>query len=182
MDKSALRRFIGERKRRMSAAEIEARSAALAEKLFATEQYRRAESLYAYLSYNQEVRTEPIIRRAWADGKRVAVPKVVGADMRFIRLNDFARLRPNRFGILEPISDEAVDDAGALVLMPGLAFDRRGNRAGYGGGYYDRYLAAHPGHPTVALCYGFQLVERIDADDFDVPVDLVISDPQGPSG
>lgn len=89
MDKKALRREIGAKKRALSAAEIESRSAILAEKLFATEQYRDCQSLYAYLSFNQEVRTNPIIQRAWADGKRVAVPKVVGDEMVFIWIDSF---------------------------------------------------------------------------------------------
>ena len=76
MDKKALRREIGVKKSALTGREIGSRSLILAERLFATEQYRRAESLYAYLSFNQEVRTNPIIERAWADGKRVAVPKV----------------------------------------------------------------------------------------------------------
>ena len=58
--------------------------------------------------------------------------------------------------------------------MPGLAFDEKGNRLGYGGGYYDRFLAGEPNHPTVALCYDFQLVETLETDEFDIPVDLVL--------
>lgn len=177
MDKQTLRRAIGERKRNMTAEEIESRSAALAKRLYDTEAYRRATALYVYLSFNQEVRTGPIIRRAWADGKRVAVPKLVDGDMRFIWLESFDQLGPNRFGIPEPVEDGPVaDDGAALMLMPGLAFDRAGNRAGYGGGYYDRYLQAHPCHYTVALCYDFQLVPQVDHEAHDRPVDLVISD------
>ncbi len=178
MDKKALRREIGAKKRALSAAEVEARSAVLAEKLYATRQYRTARTLYAYLSFNQEVRTGAIIERAWADGKRVAVPKVVGDEVVFIWIDSFDNLAPQgAFQIMEPVGDGPVaDDATALVLMPGLAFDPEGHRVGYGGGYYDRYLAAQPDHPTVALCYDFQMLERLDVDDFDVPVDLVITD------
>ena len=86
MDKKALRREIGTKKSVLSASEIERRSAILADKLFETPQYRDCDALYAYLSFNQEVRTNPIIERAWADGKRVAVPKVIGRDMVFIWL------------------------------------------------------------------------------------------------
>ena len=178
MDKKALRREIGAKKRALSAAEIEARSAVLAKMLYATEQYRAARSLYAYLSFNQEVRTNPIIQRAWADGKRVAVPKVVGDEMVFIWIDSFEGLAPQgAFHIMEPIEDGPIaDDATALILMPGLAFDPQGHRVGYGGGYYDRYLAEQPHHPTVALCYDFQLYDHLDVDDYDVPVDVVITD------
>ena len=178
MDKKALRREIGAKKRALSPEEIESRSAVLADKLFNTEQYRQAKSLYAYLSFNQEVRTAPIIQRAWADGKRVAVPKVIGDEMVFIWIDSFDNLAPQgAYNITEPIEDGPVaDDESALVLMPGLAFDPEGHRVGYGGGFYDRYLARQPHHPTVALCYDFQLYTQLDVDDYDVPVDVVITD------
>ncbi len=178
MDKKALRREIGAKKRALSAAEIESRSAILAEKLFSTAQYRDCKSLYAYLSFNQEVRTNPIIEQAWTNGKRVAVPKVVEDEMVFIWIDSFEGLAPQgAFHIMEPIEDGPVaDDEKALILMPGLAFDPQGHRVGYGGGYYDRYLAAQPHHPTVALCYDFQLYDHLDVDDYDVPVDFIITD------
>ena len=178
MDKKALRREIGEKKRALSEAQIEARSRMLADRLFATEQYRQCKSLYAYLSFNQEVRTSPIIKRAWADCKRVAVPKVIERGMVFIWIDSFDNLAPQgAYNITEPIEDGPVaDDATALVLMPGLAFDREGRRVGYGGGYYDRFLEKEPDHPLVALCYDFQLVDHLEVEAHDVPVDVVITD------
>ena len=178
MDKKALRREIGAKKRALSAAEIESRSAILAEKLFSTVQYRDCKSLYAYLSFNQEVRTNPIIQQAWADGKRVAVPKVVGDEMVFIWIDSFEGLAPQgAFHILEPIEDGPVaSDETALILMPGLAFDPQGHRVGYGGGYYDRFLEKEPDHPLVALCYDFQLYDRLEVEAHDVPVDVVLTD------
>ena len=78
-------------------------------------------------------------------------------------------------GIPEPVADEPVaDDTTALVLMPGLAFTQRGDRMGYGGGYYDKFLAREPDHPTVALCYAFQMVEELPTQEHDIPVDLVL--------
>jgi len=60
------------------------------------------------------------------------------------------------------------------VLMPGLAFDREGHRIGYGGGFYDKFLAAEPNHPTLALCYEFQIVSQLPVEEFDIPVDVVL--------
>jgi 5-formyltetrahydrofolate cyclo-ligase len=178
MDKKALRREIGAKKRALTPEQIENRSAMLADKLYKSPQYRDCTSLYAYLSFNQEVRTNPIIQRAWVDGKRVAVPKVVGDEMVFIWIDSFDNLAPQgAFHIMEPIENGPVAaDESALILMPGLAFDPEGHRVGYGGGYYDRYLAAQPHHPTVALCYDFQLYEHLDVEDHDVLVDVVITD------
>ena len=68
--------------------------------------------------------------------------------------------------------------------MPGLAFDPEGHRVGYGGGFYDRFLRREPRHPTIALCYDFQLFDRLEAEAHDVPVDAVIADgtPCAPRG
>ena len=177
MDKKALRRAIGEKKRAMTSAQIEEASRCLTEKFLNTDFYRNCKSVYAYLSYNQEVRTDALIRRAIQDGKRVAVPKVYGGQMRFIWLDDPDRIAPGAYNIPEPIADAPVaDDKTALVLMPGLAFDRKGHRLGYGGGFYDRFLAKETEHPLVALCYGFQLLDHLETEQHDVPVDCVIAD------
>ena len=105
----------------------------------------------------------------------MAVPKVYGDEMRFILLTDLTRVAPGYASIPEPIDDEpVVNDPTALVLMPGLAFDREGHRMGYGGGFYDRFLTEEPNHPTIALCYEFQLLEHIPTEEFDVPVDCVL--------
>ena len=61
------------------------------------------------------------------------------------------------------------------VNVPGLGFDRQGYRIGYGGGYYDRFLALEPGHPTIALCYDFQLQDVLEPESHDIPVDMVFS-------
>ncbi len=175
MDKKALRREIREKKRAMTEEEIVSRSEKLGALFAATEAYRNAKAVYGYLPYNQEVRTVPILQKAIADGKRVAVPKVYGDTMKFLWLDDLSQVEKSEMGIPEPVADEPVaDDPTALVLMPGVAFTKDGARIGYGGGYYDRFLAAEPSHPTVALCYEFQIVETLPTEEFDIPVDLVL--------
>ena len=180
MDKKALRAEVRAKKRALTEAQIEAYSAELAAQLFAHPLYRAAKSLYGYLSYNQEVRTMPILRQAQADGKRVAVPKVFGETMKFLWLDDLSAVAPGAYGIPEPAADgPEADDETALVLMPGLAFDPEGHRCGYGGGFYDKYLAEHRQHVTLALCYDFQMLDRLDTDDYDIPVQYVLSAPAG---
>ena len=162
-------------KRNLTEEEREYFSDILSGKFLALEDYRKADTLYVYLSANQEVRTDKIIRQAWADGKRVAAPQVRGREMDFCLIDSLESMTTGAYGIPEPGSEAVpVCDDNALVLMPGLAFDRNGRRLGYGGGYYDRYLSRHPGHRLVALCYDFQVLDSIPVTESDIPVDLLI--------
>ena len=175
MDKTALRKWIREQKRAMTTAEIEEKSRILGEKFRNSRAYKEASVIYGYLPYNQEVRTVPMLRQALADGKRVAVPKVFGEEMKFIYLTDLDRVEKGYAGIPEPVDDgPEAEDPTALVLMPGLAFDPEGHRIGYGGGFYDKFLAKEPEHPTLALCYDFQMLPKLETEAFDIPVDWVI--------
>ena len=175
MDKAALRKQIREKKRAMTEGEIQEASARLGQLFAASEAYRQAKSIYGYLPYNQEVRTVPMLEQALRDGKRVAVPKCYGDEMRFIWMEDLSKVEKGYVGIPEPVEDGPVaDDETALVLMPGLAFDSEGRRIGYGGGFYDRFLAKEPDHPTLALCYAFQMLPKLETEEFDIPVDCVL--------
>lgn len=175
MDKKALRSMIREKKRAMTEEQIVSASLRLGELFFSHSLYKNAKTIYGYLPYNQEVRTIPMLEQAIKDGKRIAVPKVFGDEMKFIYLDDLSKIEKGYCGIPEPIENEPVaDDPTSLVLMPGLAFDPQGHRIGYGGGFYDKFLAAEPGHPTLALCYAFQMVDHLETEEFDVPVDCVL--------
>lgn len=175
MNKQELRKAIRARKRAMTEEEIERRSRSLCQKFLESDAYRACRTLYGYLPYNQEVRTLPILAQALADGKQVAVPKVYGDDMKFIVLADLTQVSKGYAGIPEPIADAPVaEDETALVLMPGLAFDPQGHRIGYGGGFYDKFLSREPNHPTLALCYEFQMLPKLDTEEHDIPVDTVL--------
>ena len=175
MDKKELRRTIRERKRAMTEEEIVSRSEKLGVLFSQSEAYKAAKTIYGYLPYNQEVRTVPMLEQALRDGKRVAVPKVYGDEMKFLYLDDLSQVEKGYAGIPEPIADGPVaDDDTALVLMPGLAFDPAGHRIGYGGGFYDKFLAAEPNHPTLALCYEFQMLPELHTEEHDIPVDTVL--------
>ncbi len=175
MDKKELRRSIRERKRAMTEDEIVSRSEKLGALFAASEAYKSAKTIYGYLPYNQEVRTVPMLEQALKDGKRVAVPKCYGDEMKFIFMDDLSKVEKGYANIPEPIADEPVaDDETALVLMPGLAFDPQGHRIGYGGGFYDKFLSREPNHPTLALCYAFQMLPELETEEHDIPVDTVL--------
>lgn len=175
MTKQELRAQIRQLKRAMTEAQIVEASQRLGQLFAASEAYKQAKTIYGYLPYNQEVRTTPMLQRALDDGKLVAVPKCYGEEMRFIYLDDLSKVEKGYCGIPEPIEDGPIaDDETALVLMPGLAFDKEGHRMGYGGGFYDKFLEKEPNHPTLALCYEFQMLPYLETEDHDIPVDTVI--------
>ena len=175
MNKIELRSQIRQLKRAMTEAQIEEKSRILGSLFAQSQLYRQADTIYGYLPYNQEVRTIPMLQQALLDGKRVAAPKVYGDEMRFIYLTDLTAVETGYAGIPEPIADGPVaDDPAALVLMPGLAFDPAGHRIGYGGGFYDKFLQQEPDHPTLALCYDFQMLPVLETEEHDIPVDCVL--------
>ena len=175
MDKKELRDYIRKFKRAMTKEEIETKSEKLGELFLASDLYKQAKNIYGYLPYNQEVRTTAMLEQAQRDGKRIAVPKILGDTMIFIWLDDLTAVEKGYSGIPEPLDLTPVaDDPTALVLMPGMAFDPEGHRCGYGGGFYDKFLASEPEHPTLALCYDFQVLPHLDTDDYDIPVDCVL--------
>ena len=105
MNKKELRNQIRQRKRAMTLDQIEEKSRVLGKLFVQSELYRQAKTIYGYLPYNQEVRTVPMLQQALRDGKRVAVPKVYGEEMRFIYLTDLTAVETGYAGIPEPVAD-----------------------------------------------------------------------------
>lgn len=96
--------------------------------------------------------------------------------MEFIEITDYEELASGNFGILEPVSDDFEEIEDGLMFMPGIAFDHSRNRIGFGGGYYDRYLARHAGLVTVALAYEFQIVDKIDSEPTDIRPHIIVTE------
>ena len=148
--KKEIRKKVFAARKQHTDAWVEEMSKAITQRVVALPAFKHADRILAYADYNHEVITEYLIEEAWKVGKEVAVPKVVGKDMVFYKLTDFSQLEPGYFQIPEPASGEIVEWPTALMIMPGVAFDRENHRVGYGGGFYDRYLEKHP--DTVIIC------------------------------
>lgn len=171
--KQELRGRIRQQKAAMTAEDRHHRSLRLCQMVLQSQAYRSAKSVYGYLPFNQEVNTLPLLQQAMADGKTVALPKCRGKDMRFVTVTDLSAVKPGAIGAPEPIADEPIaTDETALVILPGLAFDSFGHRLGYGGGFYDRFLAKEP-HPTIALCFDFQMLPQLETEPHDISADTV---------
>ena len=117
-----------------------------------------------------------IIEAAWRDSKEVAVPKVVGQDMVFYKLTDFAQLEKGYFGIPEPARGEIVQWEDAMMVMPGVAFDKENHRIGYGGGFYDRFLEKHPQIRRVAVAFEFQMLPEVPTEPTDISPEIIVTE------
>jgi 5-formyltetrahydrofolate cyclo-ligase len=147
-------------------------------------EWGEAAEILCYISMGSEVDTRAIIRAAWDEGRQVYAPRCVASrSMVWHRIESFDGLVRSRFGVFEPQSgaewDPASPNAGrSLAIVPGLAFDWQGYRLGYGGGYYDRFLAHFPG-TSVGVVRTAQLVDDLAAlgvvDSHDLPVHRVIT-------
>lgn len=156
--------------RRARSAEIEAR-------LFGYPEFRSADVIMFFASFQSEVETHHMIRRALAEGKRVVLPRVKGKELELLEIENYDRdVAPGAWGIPEPQHGRtaALQDIG-LIIMPGAAFDVRGNRIGYGGGFYDKLLPLYPGR-TVALAFELQMVPEVPAAAHDIPVHTIITE------
>lgn len=184
--KDELRTHFKALRARRSAGERVAVDEAISARLFDLSAYRAARLIAPYLSFGAEVETRGIIERAWAADKTVALPRCVSGErlMRWYAVTSLEGLVRSPLGVLEPAEDPAREldlsgRADALAVVPGLAFDAQGLRLGYGGGYYDAFLASFRG-TSVGLCREAQLVESLRAlggiDAHDVPVDFVVTE------
>lgn len=152
----------------------------IGERVLGSTWYGKAQAVYCYVSFRDEVSTSGIIRAALQDRKRVAVPKVLGRrEMEFRYIEREEQLEKGRFGIMEPVSAcprAPFPSEGCLVLMPGAAFDRDGGRIGYGGGYYDSYLSGCGGCLKAALAFSLQILSHIPAERHDMCADIIITE------
>lgn len=142
--------------------------------------YQNARLLLLYVSYRGEADTRKLLEEALKSGRSVAVPKVNGNDMLFYRIESLSQLSEGYKGILEPdgARTECVTEfpKGTVLFVPGCAFDEKGGRMGYGGGFYDRFIEAHPEVLRVALAYEEQMVSQVPREMHDKPVDVIVTE------
>lgn len=160
-------------------------------RLFDSKEYRACDMLFTYVSFASEVDTIAIINNALESNKKVYVPRVEVDCMNFYQLDDLKRLVRSEFGVLEPnldldkryikpLAPEKLSESSTekrLMLLPGLAFDKQGNRIGYGAGYYDKYLGEYNDDDfiKIALAYDFQIVDDLITDQYDISADFLVT-------
>ncbi|WP_026652785.1 5-formyltetrahydrofolate cyclo-ligase [Butyrivibrio proteoclasticus] len=185
MDKDALRKEIMKKRDGLSSSDIALKSKIIADKLFLHTEYVEAQSILIYASMRSEVTTDDIIIDALGKGKNVFCPICTDKQngiMEFVKIQSLSDLYEGYFGIREPRIDENSSiysgevQESTLCIVPGVAFDKKCNRIGYKGGYYDRYFERFPKLKKLALAFDEQIVDEISVSEYDVPVDAIITD------
>ena len=178
MNKSELRERVKKLRRMITAEEIEVKSADITKTLFSLKTMKDAGTVMAYLPAFKEVDTRGIIERLLETGKKIVVPISNTADFTITPsyIDGMNGLKKGAYGILEPIEvREAVLADVDVILVPGIVFDERCSRCGFGKGYYDRLLDGCSA-VKIGLCYDFQVVREIETDANDIPMDMVITE------
>lgn len=142
--------------------------------------YKTMKRICIYQAFRNEVSCSFLKDRAFADGKQVYVPvtDTQRGRITFWRIYPDTEWIKGAYGIYEPKVSGRTEElkANALICMPGLCFDKHRHRIGYGGGYYDKYLAVHREHTTVALCYQFQIVDTLPYEAHDILPDYIVTE------
>lgn len=181
-DKNRIRRSILAKLRSQNKRERLVKSQEIKRRLFEDSNFQSAKSVMFYVAKEYEVDTAAMIEEAIKLGKRVIVPVTKTHEKSLIpsEISDpKAQLRKGAFGIYEPKKEniKAVKIKNIdMVVVPGIAFDKKGNRIGHGKGYFDKFLKNLPKNiPAIGLAFKFQIVERIKTLSWDVPVTKIIS-------
>ena len=177
--KQKLRRASREKRENLDLQKKREADLKISENVKRLKEYPSAKTLLIYMSTPIEVDTKNIIINAWADGKKVAVPRCIDGtrDMEFHYIESFDDVEPGSFSVLEPKEDKPIvtDFSGCLMIVPGMQFDMNGYRIGYGKGYYDRYMIKFTGI-SVGICYSDELKPFMYHGKYDRAVNIVLTD------
>lgn len=171
MTKQKAREQMRRLRKELSHEEREEKNQLIFQHVMQMEAMKNQSYFFPFVSYGTEVDTIRIIEKVLQEKRmKVAIPRVKEKEMDFYQITSMEELSKGYQGILEPVTQKCVLAAEGVMLLPGLAFDKKKNRVGYGGGYYDRYLkrCQKENIITIALAFDFQIVDKIEAEDFDV--------------
>lgn len=179
MQKAEIRRDMRLRRKTLDSSDRQKWQKAAMKNLLSLPELQRVACIYSFVSCGTEIDTLEIIRYLLAEEKhRVGVPRVTGEQMEFMEIHSLDDLHPGTMNILEPIDGNIMEAREGLMLMPGLAFDRLGNRVGYGAGYYDKYLEQYDTGNLykVGYAFDFQVLDEISTEEHDHRVNCIVTE------
>jgi len=179
MEKMEIRKAVLKKRNAISKAERREKDALIVKHLESLPIFQKSANILIYFSFDGEVGTHKFIEK-WMKRKNFFLPRLnsVGTFLA-LPVESIEDLEPNIFGIFEP--KLRMEYAGRkpeldLIIMPGVAFDKNGNRIGMGKGYYDLFLAEKKDIPRIALAYGVQILDQLPSKPYDVPVDMIVTE------
>lgn len=181
MEKKALRKDILDLRDKINLHKKEIWDSKIKDSLMKEDTFKRCKNVFIYVGFGSEINTTKYIQEFLRLGKDVLIPRTEEKTKRMeaVQIYELYDLEESKYGILEPKKDkvafnkENID----LIILPGVAFDKTGNRVGYGGGYYDIFLESLDKNiPKVALCYEFQIVKEINIKEYDIKTDFIITE------
>ena len=173
MEKKELRTLIKTLKKQHTKEQLFEQSEKILSKLEQHPDFVNAHSVMLYSALPDEVQTQAFLEK-WHLKKQIILPTVVGDDIIPVEFGKDTTFAVGDFNILEP-QNEPYTGGFDLIVVPGVAFDQRGNRIGRGKGYYDRFLCQHLDVKRIGICFDFQLVDEVPAEPFDIRMDEVIT-------
>ena len=184
IDKATARKTVVQQRKNMTQEINDKYSLMIAENIISMAEFMECDTLYIYKAFRNEVNTDRIIQRAMELNKTVAFPKVSGTEMNFHIVpneNGSKSLVEGYMGIMEPESSLPIlvpmlEENVGVVIVPGVAFDRKCNRSGYGKGFYDKFLAKYPNLIKIGIAFEYQIFDSLEINNFDIPMDYVITE------
>ena len=173
MDKKELRANIKILKKQHTKEQLLEQSEIILSKLEQHPDFKNAHIVMIYSALPDEVQTQAFLEK-WRHNKKIILPTVVGDDIIPVELAKNTGFAVGDFNILEPQNEPYTGDYD-LIVVPGVAFDRNGNRIGRGRGYYDRFLCKHLNVKRIGICFDFQLVDEVPTEPNDIRMNEVIS-------
>lgn len=184
MNKSRIRKQMLNKRNKMTQDQVSEMSEKIMDTLKKIPVYKNSKTIMMYLNFGNEIESSEIIKESIKMGKTIVIPYCKSSDMSIIPtkinnldldlITDSTGYSQPKKESLDPIDNSEID----LIVVPGIAFDRKGFRVGFGAGYYDRYLGQLNFEiPTIGLAYDFQIVDSfIKMEDYDIPVDYVLTE------
>jgi len=175
--KKSLRADLKQRRTLLSESTRKEMSQQIYKNLHEIDEFNHAKSVFCYISYLSEVETGSLIDLFLEQKLALTVPKIMGkTEMRAIPLTNLQDLEPDKMGILTPKSDQAVTESFDIAITPGVGFTDKGDRLGYGRGYYDRWFSNNTVKTKIGIAFEVQIVEKLPIEKTDMPLDILVSE------
>lgn len=173
--KKCLRKKIRKIRESLSFEEKENLSAIIIKKFLEDDILKNSKTIMSYMSFKNEVETSKLHNQLLELGKIILLPKMIDGNIIPIKISK--EFSSGNFGVIEPIGDEFLEDID-LIIVPGVVFNKKGDRIGFGKGFYDRFLSfeKYKNSYKISLAYDFQIDNNFSGEEFDIKIDKLITE------